>query len=140
MITEPTDKKISIADANARLIERFRKEKKTLYGFIATLTLLLTLLFISVIIIIRKPNGKSVSYNHIDKLNRNLQHANDSLSKSIINQRVVIVKLTQRIDSLEKSKSKIRYVYDEKFKEIDNANIGFVVNDFSRIFSENGIK
>jgi len=131
---------MSSSKVTAQLIERFRKEKKTLYVIISTLFLLMTLLVISIVIQIRKPNGKSVSYNHIDSINLKLQHKNDSLSKSINNQRVLIVKLTQRIDSLEKSKSKIRYVYDEKFKEIDNANIGFVVDDFSRIFTENGIK
>lgn len=131
---------MSSSKVTAQLIERFRKEKKTLYVIISTLFLLMTLLVISVVIQIKKPNGKSVSYNHIDSINVKLQRTNDSLSKSINNQRVLIVKLTQRIDSLEKTKSKIQYIYDEKFKEIDNANIGFVVDDFSRIFTENGIK
>lgn len=131
---------MSSSKETAQLIERFRKEKKTLYVIISTLFLLMTLLVISVVIKIKKPNGKSVSYNHIDSINVKLKRTNDSLSKSINNQRVLIVKLTQRIDSLEKSKSKIQYIYDEKFKEIDNANIGFVVDDFSRIFTENGIK
>lgn len=131
---------MSSSKVTAQLIEQFRKEKKTLYVIISTLFLLMTLLVISVVIKIKKPNGKSVSYNHIDSINVKLKRTNDSLSKSINNQRVLIVKLTQRIDSLEKSKSKIQYIYDEKFKEIDNANIGFVVDDFSRIFTENGIK
>lgn len=131
---------MSSSQVTAQLIERFRREKKTLYVIISTLFLLITLLVISIFIQIKKPNGKSVSYNHLDSINLNLKHTNDSLSKSIINQHLLIVKLNQRIDSLEKSKSKIRYIYDEKFKEIDNSNIGFVVNDFSRIFTENGIK
>lgn len=45
-----------------------------------------------------------------------------------------------RIDTLENKKPKIKLIYVNKSKEIDNANVGTVVNEFSSIFATGGIK
>ena len=45
-----------------------------------------------------------------------------------------------RIDTLEKRKPEIKLIYVNKSKEIDNASVGGVVNEFTGVFSTNGIK
>jgi spore coat polysaccharide biosynthesis protein SpsF (cytidylyltransferase family) len=44
------------------------------------------------------------------------------------------------IDSLETLKPKVTYVYLEKSKEIDSAHSNAIVNEFSDIFTNNGIE
>lgn len=46
----------------------------------------------------------------------------------------------KQIDSLEKVKQKIKIIYLEKSKEIDNASVGVIVNEFENVFSTNDIK
>jgi hypothetical protein len=47
---------------------------------------------------------------------------------------------TIRIDTLEKRKPEIKLIYVNKSKEIDNANVGTIVNEFTGIFATGGIK
>lgn len=45
-----------------------------------------------------------------------------------------------KIDSIENVKQKIKYIYVTKYKEIDTASVGSIVNQFQDLFTKSGVK
>jgi len=72
-------------------------------------------------------------------LNR-LKNANDSLYNCIVVRDSEIKDFSSKIDSLQSLKPKIKIVYVEKYKEIDNAYAGAIVAKFENVFSKTNIK
>ena len=68
-----------------------------------------------------------------------LKKERDSLNSLYFNSLEKIGCYKSQIDSLQNLKRKIKYVYIEKYKEIDSANAIDVYNKFKDIFSKNNI-
>lgn len=69
-----------------------------------------------------------------------LKRDNDSL---IIDSKVQFDKVAvfkSRIDSLQKLKPTIEYVYDKKIKNVDNTNVSGIINGFNTVFTNGNVK
>lgn len=76
----------------------------------------------------------------IDSRYKQLELEYQATLDELNNIKEVNIKRDATIDSLQTLKPKLTYVYIEKSKEIDNANTIGVVNEFSDIFTNNGIE
>jgi hypothetical protein len=70
----------------------------------------------------------------------NIERQNDSLLKSVEQDKKEIYKFNKRIDSLEEVKNKIIVKYKFKENEIDKSSSAHLVNEFKDIFASSGIK
>lgn len=70
---------------------------------------------------------------------KSLKQENDSLLTDAKMHQQKETKFEAKIDSLENLKPQIKYEYEKKYTQIDNANINGVVNDFKGIFADNNI-
>jgi hypothetical protein len=50
------------------------------------------------------------------------------------------IKYEQKLDSLQKLKEKIKYIYVSKNNKIDSASVSDVVSEFKSIFAEGNVK
>jgi predicted RNase H-like nuclease (RuvC/YqgF family) len=69
-----------------------------------------------------------------------IERQNDSLLKSIEQDKKEIEKFNRRVDSLEEVKNKIIVKYKFKENEIDKSSSAHLVNEFKDIFAGCGIK
>ena len=106
---------------------------------------ILAIIILSVLVIILGYvafNPKTEQYNDSllkYTLNR-LKTENDSLLNCIAVRDGEIKAFNSKIDSLQSLKPKIKIVYVEKYKEIDNANSGAIVAKFKNVFAKAGIR
>ena len=84
------------------------------------------------------PEPENASF--IKRRNFVLDSLNLQLTKTLEIELVKSHRFQARIDSLQKLKIKPVIIYVDKTKKIDSASAGYVLNDFSRIFADNGIK
>ena len=82
-----------------------------------------------------KPKENKTDIEVIQSRIDSLMKKNDSLDKLILFQKSEGEKLKSRIDSFEGLKPKIITKYVNKYKEIDSASAGTIVNHFDSIFS-----
>ena len=87
-----------------------------------------------------KPTPISREDKIIDEQLKELADKNNGLVNDIARITKEKARIELKNDSLEKSKSKIKIEYVYKYKEIDNANVPSVVNDFQGVFTDNGVK
>lgn len=69
-----------------------------------------------------------------------IERQNDSLLKSVEQDKKEIEKFNQRVDSLEQLKNKVIVRYKYKENEIDKSSSAHLVNEFKDIFASSGIK
>lgn len=69
-----------------------------------------------------------------------IERQNDSLLKSVEQDKKEIEKFNRRVDSLEEVKNKIIVKYKFKENEIDKSSSAHLVNEFKDIFAGCGIK
>ena len=69
-----------------------------------------------------------------------IERQNDSLLKSVEQDKKEIEKFNRRVDSLEEVKNKIIVKYKYKENEIDKSSSAHLVNEFKDIFASSGIK
>jgi hypothetical protein len=69
-----------------------------------------------------------------------IERQNDSLLKSVEQDKKEIEKFNRRVDSLEEVKNKIIVKYKFKENEIDKSSSAHLVNEFKDIFASSGIK
>lgn len=69
-----------------------------------------------------------------------IERQNDSLLKSVEQDKKEIYKFNKRIDSLEELKNKVIIKYKFKENEIDKSSSAHLVNEFKDIFTSSGIK
>lgn len=105
-------------------------------------TIALFLLFgIAIYLLLRKPsntNKELIDYLKIQ--NADLEEKNKNLETLIVSLSKEKNKMLLQIDSLDKVKLKIKYVYIKKDREIDTMGIGTMVNQFKIIFSKSNSK
>lgn len=107
-------------------------ETKTTIGF---LLLLITITFILYLF----KDTQRQSFNAKERLIY-LEQVNDSLNKEISLERIKIIELKLKIDTLQRLKPQIIYKYVEKNKSIDNANVNDLVVDFKGVFAKSNVK
>jgi len=86
-----------------------------------------------------KPSPTPYDKDYLEKQLNELKHTKDSLLKSITKLQADNFKSQAVVDSLEKLKPKIQLVYVNKYKEIDNASAGTIVNEFDDVFAKAGV-
>jgi len=106
-------------------------------------TFVITILSILVLIlgyVAFKPKPAQYNDSILKYVLNRLKTANDSLIKEIARGDAEIIAYNSKIDSFQNLKPKIQTIYVTKYKEIDNANAGDIINEFSGVFSKIGIK
>lgn len=83
----------------------------------------------------QKPYDDSIIKERMDKLS----HENDSLLNDNKLLRAERSSYYKKINSLNSLEPKIEIRYVEKYKQIDNASINSITNEFDSLFSKNGI-
>lgn len=87
------------------------------------------------ILLLKKPEVKYDTTLYERKLEE-LKSERDSLYKELIKSDSIRIVFKSRIDSLSNIKDSIRYVYIKKYKDIDNASVSDIVDEFKVILSE----
>jgi hypothetical protein len=105
-------------------------------------TIALFLLFgIAIYLLLRKPTPKyDQLVTYLKQQNKNLETKNKELEykiKILANQKNQIL---LQIDSLNKLKNKVKYVYIKKDREIDTMGVGSIVNEFKTLFAKDNRK
>ena len=109
-----------------------------LYVFLGLVAALFTLIGICIYL-----SNRKVDTTDINVVNDNiklLQQQNDSLKNVIVNNAITVKGYNHKIDSLENLKPIIITRYVTKSNEINAGSVGYVVNEYSRIFTKNSIK
>ena len=109
-------------------------DKKTLAIIILSIALLI------VGYIAFKPSPVPYDKELIEKQIKELQAKNDALLNGIVLKEKENAHRQETIDSLQSLKPKIQTKYVYVYKEIDNANVGTIVNEFECVFAKGGIK
>lgn len=102
-----------------------------------TSVFLVVALILGIVLMHKGMSGNShLTISNIEQRIDSLQKHSDSLARYIGKKEDEMKILIKKVDSLQSLKPAIQIKYVNKYKEIDNASVGAVVNEFDSIFTK----